>query len=1261
MKRIILFLIALSSVFLANAQAPPKIPQALGAKGFETIARDQLTIDSALKLPKDTIKLLLKDTGAIAFKNGIVYVWKGNPAKWFVNTGQVYLGGSGISLQGNTFNLGSVPITQSVDWGGNNSLYWKMLNFNYIDFANGDNFGIHLGLLPQSTSYFGENFVDKGYIVQSSSGSPAAGMLEMRHGSNNTVHVDISKGINLQAQYRVGIGDSTNSGVFANNPNLYLYQYKNNIAEDFVLSTDVNGKVKLRSLVGIGQNFANTDLAFTGNRVHALGANTLQLNANNGLGSVAVINQSSTSLQLNSVSTSQKSNKLLSLPNNALPITISNNGAINFSSISLDTIRVTVNKLQVNGNEGVATGLWGRDGSGFFSNITLGGNMTLVGNVLNSTGGSGVTDGDKGDLTVSSSGTVWTIDNLAITNAKINDVAWSKVTGTPTTYGGYGLTPPVSSVNSGNLSPLFTTVVTNSTTTPAISYSLTNALDSTVFGNPNATTGAPSYMTMAQLAAMLPPKDLYLDLSLKKVNDSTIGAKYDSAMWNANKLLGLVLDFTVAPGDGQALVWDNANSIVKWATVSGGGGISDGDKGDLTVSASGTTWTIDNLAVTNAKINDVAWTKITSRPTTVAASDLTDAVSLGGTQTLTNKTFTTPTISSTGFTNAQHGHLGATSGGLLSEAALSFSDVTTGNASTGAHGYLKKLNNDATYYMDGTGNWSQPAGGGGGGVNTMAAIGSSPNANGASISSTTLTLQPASASFGGVMTTGTQTIVGNKTWGGTQFLNALSAQVTGLVFLGTGGEVKSNSGFFNVDETNGYLGIGIGGTPPLPLSVATNLSNYNPVAVFSHTKSDGYVQVKLDGTGNDWGILVGNAGETSFNLANDFALWNATSNTAAFVMDQNNRMGINVANPTNRLELAETATALTTANLYTVRATNSGTYNATAAVRASAAGYFTNTATRSAGSNNLTNYGIWAEASGGQVNVAGRFDGDMIFNFGSDATGDIVYRASDGTYNRLGIGTSSQVLIGGTTPTYSSVSLTSMVSNVLPIANGGTNLSTYTTGDLPYASATNTLSKLAIGSTGNVLGISGGVPAWVSNGVTSVGLSMPSGFSVGSSPVTSTGTLAVTTTLNGVILGNGSGFSAVSYSTLLASLGIESGIYTPTATSIFNASSITVAGFKYIKSGLIVHVSGRVNYTSGAATTATVIKITLPISTNLQNDDEVTGVVSTVRTGTASNTAGRVSGGSFNGNTTDAYLYFTSVSNDTESVWVEFDIYLNPE
>lgn len=58
------------------------------------------------------------------------------------------------------------------------------------------------------------------------------------------------------------------------------------------------------------------------------------------------------------------------------------------------------------------------------------------------------------------------------------------------------------------------------------------------------------------------------------------------------------------------------------------------------------------------------------------------------------------------------------------------------------------------------------------------------------------------------------------------------------------------------------------------------------------------------------------------------------------------------------------------------------------------------------------------------------------------------------------------------------VSLTTQVSGVLPEANGGTNQSTYTTGDTLYASAANTLSKRTIGTAGQVLTVAGGVPTW---------------------------------------------------------------------------------------------------------------------------------------------------------------------------------------
>ncbi len=51
-----------------------------------------------------------------------------------------------------------------------------------------------------------------------------------------------------------------------------------------------------------------------------------------------------------------------------------------------------------------------------------------------------------------------------------------------------------------------------------------------------------------------------------------------------------------------------------------------------------------------------------------------------------------------------------------------------------------------------------------GSITALAAIGSSPNANGATLTGTVLNLEPASASFGGVVTTGAQTFGGTKTF-----------------------------------------------------------------------------------------------------------------------------------------------------------------------------------------------------------------------------------------------------------------------------------------------------------------------------------------------------------------------------------------------------------------------------------------------------------------------------------------------------------------
>jgi hypothetical protein len=88
---------------------------------------------------------------------------------------------------------------------------------------------------------------------------------------------------------------------------------------------------------------------------------------------------------------------------------------------------------------------------------------------------------------------------------------------------------------------------------------------------------------------------------------------------------------------------------------------------------------------------------------------------------------------------------------------------------------------------------------------------------------------------------------------------------------------------------------------------------------------------------------------------------------------------------------------------------------------------------------------------------------------------------------------------------------------------GGTGLTSYTTGDLLYASGTNTLAKLAAGTNGYVLTMAAGVPSWAA----STGVSSISFGSTGLTPSTATsGAVTVAGTL--ALANGGTGATTVS-------------------------------------------------------------------------------------------------------------------------------------
>ena len=150
--------------------------------------------------------------------------------------------------------------------------------------------------------------------------------------------------------------------------------------------------------------------------------------------------------------------------------------------------------------------------------------------------------------------------------------------------------------------------------------------------------------------------------------------------------------------------------------------------------------------------------------------------------------------------------------------------------------------------------------------------------------------------------------------------------------------------------------------------------------------------------------------------------------------------------------------------------------------------------------------------------------------------------STGGTVTSVDVSGGSTGLTTSGGPIISSGTIT--LAGTLGATYGGTNQNTYATGDILYASATNTLSKLSVSTNGYVLTLAAGVPTWAAStgGVTSFSTSLS-----GLTPSTAT---------TGAI-------------TLAGTLGISSGgTGQTTASAAFNAlSPITTTGDLIIGNG----------------------------------------------------------------------------------------------
>ena len=260
----------------------------------------------------------------------------------------------------------------------------------------------------------------------------------------------------------------------------------------------------------------------------------------------------------------------------------------------------------------------------------------------------------------------------------------------------------VTSFSAGNLSPLFTTTVATSTTTPALSFSLSNAAGGTVFGNATGSSGAPSYTATPVLGINASVAGT-LGLATSVASGTTITLQNLGALTAYNFNLPITVGaagsvLTSQAGGSTSMTWTTQAALaVAWSSLTNASGaltLANGANATTFNQTSAAAWTWANTTAATSggsassspaiTLTGATWTGAASATVTwtIQFAQVATTTTDGAGYLTFTQTAGTSTSQATGVAIPMIGAVHAATGGPYVSGGLAFSGTLASGASS---------------------------------------------------------------------------------------------------------------------------------------------------------------------------------------------------------------------------------------------------------------------------------------------------------------------------------------------------------------------------------------------------------------------------------------------------------------------------------------------------------------------------------------------------------------------------------------------------